>query len=444
MTTLSAQQETALKVVVDKIKDGQPLTTMTGYAGSGKSTILPFILDKLGIVPETVAFVAPTGKAAKVMRSKLKAQGYPNSNAGTIHSAIYRAKPAPIAQLEDDLHNHREALSEAMYLLALEGGDPDKDQHIITERKLIHRLEQELSQAYREDKVNFQLNPDSAIQTAGLIVVDEASMVGLRMATDLMDFGVPVFAMGDPGQLRPVEDEPGLLANDPDFFLSEVHRQAQDNPIIHLATLSREGKELPFRDYGSGVRVVRRKEYDGIFDFEDRPQFIVGRNKTRWNINQQLREEFGYVEYAGERVGPQKGEPMLIRKNVKDNPDLTNGTEVTALSSTEFVRGDATFQGSFRDENGVEYHDKTMFQGMFEEHFSRTNKGYTAPEKTAWRALKNSIVADWAYAITCHSSQGSQWDDVVVIDESGCFRAEENNWLYTAVTRAAKTLTVLR
>ncbi|AFO71717.1 RecD-like DNA helicase [Caulobacter phage Ccr2] len=444
MTTLSAQQDTARKVVVEKIKDGQPLTTMTGFAGSGKSTILPFILDSLGIAPETVAFVAPTGKAAKVMRTKLKAQGYANTNAGTIHSAIYRAKPAPISQLETDLENHREALSEALYICAMEGGDPDKDQHIFTQKKLIKRLEAELSAAYREDKINFQLNPDSAIQLASLIVVDEASMVGRRMTDDLMEYGVPIFAMGDPGQLPPVEDDAGLLANDPDFFLSEIHRQAQDNPIIHLSTLAREGKDLPFRDYGSGVKVMRRAEYEEVFDFEDRPQFIVGRNKTRWNVNQQLRSEFGYVEYPGERVGPQKNEPLIIRKNVRDNPDLTNGTEVTSLKSVEFTHGDATFQGSFSDENGVEYHDKTMFQGMFEEHFSRTNKGYTAPEQKAWRALKSSIVADWAYAITCHASQGSQWDDVVLIDESGCFRADEDKWLYTGITRAAKTLTILR
>lgn len=444
MTTLSAQQETAVKEIVRSIKDGQPLTTLTGFAGSGKSTILPFILESLGHPPESVTFCAPTGKAAKVMRTKLKAQAYPNTSAGTIHSAIYRAKPAPISTLETDLYNHQEALSEALVICANSGGDPARDPVIIKQRKLVSRLQAELSAAYREDKINFQINPESAIQLSSLIVIDEASMVGSRMAADLMEFGVPIFAMGDPGQLPPVEDTVGLLADTPDFFLSEIHRQAKDNPIIHLATLAREGKDLPFRDYGGGVQVVRRKDYDQTFEFENRPQFIVGRNKTRWKINQQLREEFGYVERMGDRVGPQKGEPLLIKKNSREHPDLTNGTECTALSDATFNKGDATFQMSFESDDGVPYLDKTVFQGMFEEHFSRTPKGYTAPEQTAWRAMKRSIVADWAYAITCHSSQGSQWEDVVVIDESGAFRADEDKWLYTAVTRAAKTLTVLR
>ncbi|UTC29905.1 ATP-dependent DNA helicase [Bajunvirus bajun] len=442
MTTLSAQQEKARTQIIRCIKDGQPLTTLTGFAGSGKSTILPSILDSLGWQPETIAFVAPTGKAAKVMRQKLKDQGYPNPMAGTIHSAIYRAKPAPIATLEDDLFNNEEALAEATMICRSEGGDPLTDSMVMKLHKLVLRLKHELNQAYREDKVNFQLNPDSSIKLANLIVVDEASMVGMRMRTDLEDFGVPIFAMGDPGQLKPVEDEPGLLAGDPDFFLSEIHRQAADNPIIHLSTLARQGKDLPIADYGNGVKVQRRKDYEDVFDREDAPQFLVGRNKTRWSVNQKLREEFGIVDRAGQKIGPQVGEKLIVCKNNRDNPDLVNGTECIATSNADLVDGDSTLQLSFEDDGGIEYRDKRVFQGLFEEHFHGP-KGFTAPQATAWRARKNSIEIDWAYAITVHKSQGSQWDDVVLIDESSVFRQDADNHLYTGVTRAAKTLTVL-
>lgn len=443
MTTLSAQQETAVKEIVHSIKDGQPLTTLTGYAGSGKSTILPFILETLGYDPDKVTFCAPTGKASKVMRSKLKAQQYPNHHAGTIHSAIYRAKPAPIATLETDLYNHQEALSEAQIICHNSGGDPDRDPVIVKQRKLILRLQEELSAAYREDKINFQLNPDSPIQLSQLIVIDEASMVGSRMAADLMEFGVPIFAMGDPGQLKPVDDTPGLLANDPDFFLSEIHRQAKDNPIIWLSTLAREGKNLPLGKHGEQAEVLKRKDWDPVFDRDNVPQFLIGTNKTRWKINQMMREELGIVEDMRERVGPQAGEPLIVCKNNRDHPNLVNGTECVATSTAELVSGESTLTLSFEDDEGVEYQNKTVFQGLFEEHYSRRAKGFTCDESVAWRARKRSIEMDWAYGITVHKSQGSQWDEVVLIDESHMFRDDADNHLYTGVTRAAEKLTVL-
>ena len=51
---------------------------------------------------------------------------------------------------------------------------------------------------------------------------------------------------------------------------------------------------------------------------------------------------------------------------------------------------------------------------------------------------------DYGYALTCHKAQGSQWDDVIVLDESGCFRQDAARWLYTAVTRAVERVTVVR
>lgn len=431
-----------MSTVVSRIKGlitPEPLTYVGGFAGTGKSTILPNILESLGFLPERVAFVAPTGKAAKVMRQKLKAQNYPNSNAGTIHSAIYRAKPAPIAQLESDLDEHDRALQEAI----MESGG-QRSAEVDKQKRLVDRLRKELALAYQEDKISFQLNPDSAIQMNDLIVVDESSMVGKRMADDLMAFGVPVLAMGDPGQLPPVEDEPGLTAGVPDFFLTEIHRQAADNPIIKLATLAREGKDLPFGDYGQGVEVIRRKSWDPVFDREDCPMFLVGTNKTRWRINQMLRQEFGIVEDPRERLGPQEGEPLIVTKNNRDNPGLVNGTECVALSSAELQQGDSTFTMSFEDDEGLRYVDKSVFQGTFEEHFTKRKNGFSCEDRAAYRARNRSINLDWGWALTGHKSQGSQWDDVVVIDESSVFREDEDRWLYTTITRAAKTLKVLR
>ncbi len=435
-----------MKVCVERLKGvitPEPLTYVAGYAGTGKSTILPFILDSLDFNPETVAFVAPTGKAAKVMRQKLRDQGYTHSQASTIHSAVYRAKPKPIEVLERELAE-KEGELQSLELLVKTSPSPKALGEAIKMKKLVATLRHQLEEAYSEKDLSFQLNPDSSIQMAKLIVCDEASMVGSRMAADLMSFGVPILAMGDPGQLPPVKDEEGLTAGTPDYFLSEIHRQAADNPIIWLSKLAREGKDLPLGKHGDTVEVLPRKKYDPILDFDDRPMFLCGTNKTRWRINQMLREEFGFSEDARDRIGPQRGEPLIICKNVKDQPELVNGAECVALSSHPYLeKGESRFELSFEDEQGATHADKQVFQGLFEEHFSRRAGGFSCSSSEAYRARKRSIQIDWGFCITTHKSQGSQWADVVVIDESTVFGEDMDRHLYTSVTRAAETLKVL-
>ena len=56
---------------------------------------------------------------------------------------------------------------------------------------------------------------------------------------------------------------------------------------------------------------------------------------------------------------------------------------------------------------------------------------------------RNSDEFDFGYALTVHKAQGSQWDDVVLFDESGAFPDNRDRWLYTGVTRAAKRLTIV-
>jgi len=469
---LSDQQGSCVKHITTALKNGTSnfdaqaifgpncpptqLVRIDGFAGTGKSTILPFILDDIGFDPKTIAFCAPTGKAAKVMRTKLRDQNFPNAEARTIHSAIYRAKPAPISKLEADLANHKEQLAKITseirdYHAEKYGNDETApkvslDQHpkVQQQRNLIARLERELDNAYDADELAFQINPDSSIADAQLIVVDEFSMVGRRMAEDLMSFGVPILAMGDPGQLPPVKDEDFLALGDPDFFLSEIHRQAADNPIIYLSRLAREGEDLPYGDYGNGVIVMDRQRFDYTGSFEDRPQFICGKNDTRWRVTQMLRQDFGFTDDPRNVIGPRRGEPLVVKKNTKEYPNLVNGTDCIALTDFDLIPGNCVYPMSFQDDEGTRYEEKKVFQGRFEEHYSRKAGKFTGPKFQTYRAQKNSIVMDWNYVATAHSAQGSQWDNCVIIDESSVFRADANRWLYTAVTRAAKTLVVLR
>ena len=97
---------------------------------------------------------------------------------------------------------------------------------------------------------------------AKLVVVDECSMVDEKLGRDLLSFGTPVLVLGDPGQLPPVSRRRRLLHRaEPDVMLTEIHRQARDNPIIALAQTVREGGRPDYGRYGDS-RVIGRDDID--------------------------------------------------------------------------------------------------------------------------------------------------------------------------------------
>ena len=96
---LSNRQEAGLKLAVARYKAKEPWTCIAGYAGTGKSTLVKFIISALNLQPEDVAYVTFTGKAASVLRHK----GCPN--AMTAHKLLYFSKRMPNGQKL--LNNHR-------------------------------------------------------------------------------------------------------------------------------------------------------------------------------------------------------------------------------------------------------------------------------------------------------------------------------------------------
>lgn len=443
MFELSPQQSSAVRNIREWFKNGtmhRQVFKLGGYAGTGKSTILPDILEATGLSASQIAFAAPTGKAAKVMGTKLRAQGI-NVYPSTIHSLIYTPKAQKAEVLEREL-------TEAQTLIAgIKAGNiapptGDAKADIREAEKKINILSKDLDRAYDLNDLRFNLNPDSRLvqEAIQLVILDEGSMVGAEVAEDLMDFEIPILVMGDPGQLPPVGDKPGFFIEDelPDAFLTEVHRQAADNPIIHLATLVRKGERADFGDYGDGVLVVPRKKDEYTLDLERDCQVIVGTNKMRWKMTSKMRKAGGLLDPL-----PMKGEPLIMCKNHKSHPELVNGTPVFATQDHgDLEDGSARFLAHIADEENKRFTSFT-YQGLFEEHLQRVKNYSSAPKSVAYRSRINDAQIDFGWAITCHKSQGSQWDEVIVHDESGVFREDADKWLYTAITRAAERLIIV-
>lgn len=464
MLTLSVQQDKAVSSVnnwyrgakkrwqfsdVDLANPNCDITAdkfyLGGYAGSGKTSILPFIIDKLGLPLGDVAFAAPTGKAAKVMTTKLKGFGM-DTSATTIHSLIYIPNKAYLEMLMDRKDEIAPKLSEALGAIETyrAAGNEEAMNRMKDYAKQIRRSMKEIDDQIdemhdRQDGPTFRLNPESALKTKQLVVIDESSMVGQAMAADLRNFGVPVLAIGDPGQLPPVGDLPGLCIDDPDYFLSEIHRQARDNPIIRLSQDVRAGNMLKVFNSSCGlVDVIRRRDDTATYDMDREAQVLVGTNRNRWKITKKLRRAMGYLDR-----GPYEGEPLIICRNSKRFPDLINGTFVETVETVEMEEGNASFEMKVRlPDTGVIY-TIPVCQGILEENFLLQKGEATCSKNEAYRSKTRDEHLDYGHAITVHKSQGSQWDDVIVHDESGVFRDDAAKWLYTAVTRAAHRLTVV-
>jgi exodeoxyribonuclease-5 len=299
--TWSPQQDAALKAVAGWLRRGdRPVFRLFGYAGTGKTTLAKHIAE--GVDGE-VAFGAYTGKAALVLRTK----GCPD--ASTIHSLIYRSR-------ESD-----------------EGGP------------------------------QFVLNRQSPAAKASLIIIDECSMVDEELGRDLLSFGRPVLVLGDPAQLPPVKGGGFFTEAEPDAMLTEVHRQAEGNPIVHMSMKVREGGRLEPGAYGES-RVIHRREVDaGIVMAAD--QVLVGLNKTRRLYNTRLRELNGYRHPM-----PAAGEKLVCLRNDKTKGLLNGGTwSIQALRGirNDFVRMDVLPDDDARRRSVEVAVHKAFFEGTEEE-----------------------------------------------------------------------------
>ncbi|WP_019996387.1 ATP-dependent DNA helicase [Aureimonas ureilytica] len=372
----SPQQDEALTRVADWLRRGdQPIFRLFGYAGTGKTTLARHFAEG---VEGGVQFAAFTGKAAQVLRSKGA------KSAKTLHSLIYRPR----------------------------GEEALEDETTGTARV----------------SPTFSLNRQSPVAKAKLVVVDECSMVDEALGRDLLSFGTPILVLGDPGQLPPVSGGGFFTEAEPDFLLTEIHRQARDNPILELALDAREGRELKLGDYGA-ARVITKREVDRD-EVLGADQVLVGTNRTRRLYNNRLRELKGFTGAL-----PQSGDKLVCLRN-DPTKGLLNGSLWQVMTASPETTKPGTNLLVKPDDDDI---DKGMAKIKL---LKQVFEDPTA--EVAWALKRRYDDFDYGYALTVHKAQGSQWDDVMLFDESWAFKDSRERWLYTAITRAAERLTIVK
>ena len=390
---LTAKQEQGLKIAVSRYQDHEPWTCISGYAGSGKSTLVKFIVAALGLYPEDVCYIAYTGKAANVLKQK----GCPNAT--TAHKLLYHSK-------------------------------------LLANGKFIHTPRKTLEQPCK------------------LIVVDEVSMLPKSLWDILLTHKIHVIALGDPEQLPPVEEDNGILQH-PHIFLDEIMRQAQESEIIRLSMHVREGRPLDsFNGNNSEVQIWDKSALvTGVYEWAD--QIICATNANRNQLNALVRQLKGYPETptAADKIIGLKNHWSIASNQ---GTPLTNGAigniSTYSLSSlyTPVYMGIENNKIQTMKANVVT-EDNEVFADLVIDYNQLLTGEKTLTGKQEYMLSKNKNLPDppldfaYGYAITCWKSQGSEWDKVLLFEEKFPFNAvDHRKYLYTGITRAKEKLVIAR
>lgn len=382
---LSPDQKYALDVLLSwyRQKDKKSYITLGGYAGTGKTTLISILRQQLHKKNNKlkVAFVSYTGKGARVLEGKIShsKSKYKQDYIGTIHSLFY----SPII-------------------------DPETEEIIGWEGK---------------DTIDIDL-----------IIVDEASMVNQRIWQDMLSYSIPVLAVGDHGQLPPIEGEFNLMQQ-PDIKLEQIHRQAAGDPIIHVSQIARQTGQIPVGVFGKGVRKINRYDPDIYNELEDILQgynsntlILCGYNFTRIKLNQQIRQNKGIeteIPVIGDRV-------ICLRNNHKKQ--IFNGMLGTINSISPETKDYYA---------KIEFDDGHFFQGIILAQQFNSKMVYNFSSKR--KETLEADLFDYGYALTVHKAQGSEAKKVVLFEERFKQMTDEmwKKWLYTAVTRAQEELIII-
>jgi exodeoxyribonuclease-5 len=393
--TLSEDQQLATRLAVEWFHSAlylhKNIFVISGYAGSGKSTVLSYIIMQLNIPQYKIIYAAYTGKAATVLRKK-------GLNAVTVHRLIYNTS-------------------------------------ITKEGKPIFRKKKHLG------------------GNIELICIDELSLVPNQIMYDILSYNIPVLALGDEGQLPPIYGENDFIHN-PDVSLTTIHRQQKDSGILQLATDIRNGIDFTKKSYPNDVTIIDGSKmlFEDMLNYD---QILCSTNKTRIYINNRIRELLGAsssLPMKGEKVICCYNNFRDSYKWEELEVFLVNGL-IGYIRSTVYEYDDKTLFFVFEPEgfpklyihtyaNKKEFIDNYENVGQKAEPVPKEMRYILDSEKQSTHSVNYFTTG---YCISCHRAQGSEFPSVLVYDD--CFYNDDINyfkWLYTAVTRAQQTLTLAR
>lgn len=416
-----------------------------GYAGTGKTTILSALVKAAPALRQKTVLLAPTGRAAKVMAS------YSGKQAFTIHRKIYQPRSTSDGSVfmarMDNLHTNTIFIVDEASMIP---GRPSQDGRFYTDADLLSDL---IDYVYSGKNCCLVLIGDTA----------QLPPVGAELSPALDSrFLETSFRL----QVRKLE-------------LREVMRQSLESGVLANATLIREkiaAGDFNFPVFHIGnfadIRSIDSTQLeDALFfahkDYGDDKTIIITRSNKRANIyNREIRHRILFREEeisAGDYM-------MVVRNNYfwlpKDSPAgfIANGDiiEIQKIRSISELYGFRFAEALVRMVDYPEHPEievKLLMDTIsaetpalsFEDNqrfFEEVMKDYAdiperrrKMEKVKNNPWFNALQVKFAYALTCHKTQGGQWE-TVFIDQpwlpDGTFDQEFLRWLYTAVTRATQ------
>lgn len=433
-------QQDALDALVHWWTEGDSqVFRLFGYAGTGKTSIAIFVPWLLGVT-SSYRFGAFSGKAVSVLQGKMRRAeaDHPDlvvasaDRCATLHKLIY----GPPIDLKAERRRVEKRLEiwEADVAAGRLAPPPEEYSKTLADFNTAIREIEDRARLY--GWLYFPLPLDSPLAEVDLLIADEVSMVGTRMAEDILETGVRVIVLGDPEQLPPIGGAGYFVNAEPDKMLREVTRQDAQSTVLALATRVRQGLPVLDSEFAMGRRV----------DYLEFDQILCWRRTTRWGA-------IGYVRrLLGRPVGvPVAGDRIM---NLANNRDLNvyNGQtfvveSVTTTDDAEVLEFSLKEEGL--DEPPITIFGFTMgFQGEAEERAAERNR----------LGSRGSVgLFTFCQALTVHKAQGSEWPRVLVVDETGPMFSMEvkrtgyeaaeklaRRWLYTAVTRAGKEVALVR
>ena len=354
----------------------------SGAAGTGKTTVIRAFIEELGL--QRYIACAFVGKAVTV----LSRQGLP---ASTIHSLIYHVSWIPV-------------MDEKGLPVLNKDGNP--------KMKVVFSLKNELPGDLQ------------------LIIVDEATMVNDDLAEDILSFGIKTVFIGDNNQLPPVFGVSSVMLN-PDFWLTKIMRQAENNPIIYLSQRVLKDLPLQYGIYGKS-RVIPSVTLDETYTRYD--AIIAGKNKVRDDINEYIRYN---IKGVTSRL-PVIGDKLICRQNdwdrsIEGNIYLTTGMTGIVTDIHRSLGGNKYMSIDFLPEIS----DEEFFNLLLDTQYirmnyeDRRNYGFSRYEKF-----------EYGYCVTCHACQGSQFDNVLFINQWFHDADLTKKIQYTAITRAIESIDI--